>query len=493
MVTALCIVVGGSLGGFLMMPEPQAHAALPAAVHVGPDAVDLNSDPTLLSRLLAQRYLTASITLTAAGQRVSASRARFGARVDLTHLEQLLARAADPRSIMRRIHTDHLGEQPVQLRIPVELDPERALPLVKRLKDLVDRAPTDARVDPRKGEVVREQQGVTLDLLATLEQLHAGMASGSGEVEAALHVVTPRRRIGAFENLDMSTKLSTFQTRHSRGDKARKRTHNLRVAAARLDGLVIAPGEVFDFNEVVGDRTRAGGFKMAPVIAYGKLVDGMGGGTCQVASTLHGAVFFAGLPVVTRHPHSRPSYYIKLGLDAAVAYGSLNFRFKNDRSYPIVLGMTVKDGRVRAAIHGAEQQRSVTFIRRIDAALPFEEKEQSDPKLPAGLRVLSQRGVPGFKVTRMRVVHSDGGRHAVREKSQDTYPATTQYWRVGTGAEVPADFEAPGDDRHPEYTADEYMRAVARPGATELEVSKRPGRYGTFGWTEREKMLATAQ
>lgn len=490
--TVGCVLLGGALGGLLMLPEPQAHAAQPAAVHVGGGPVDLSSDPALLARLLAHRYLAASITVTAAGQKVTASRARFGARVDLTHLEKLLRRAADPRSVMRRIHTDHVGDQPLLLQLPIELHAAQAMPLLKQLKDRVDRAPTDARVDPRKGEVVREQQGVTLDLYATLESLHVGLAQGAETIEAALHVIIPARRIGAFHDIDMSTILASFQTRHSRGDKARNRTHNLRVASAKLDGLVIAPGETFDFNAVVGDRTRAAGFKKAPVIAYGKLVDGMGGGTCQVASTLHAAVFFAGLPVLTRHPHSRPSHYIKMGLDAAVAYGSLNFRFRNDRDYPIVLGVTVESGRVRAAIHGKHQDRSVTFIRRIDEALRFPEKEQDDPKLPRGLRILSQRGVPGFKVTRLRVVHSNATGYAIREKSQDTYPATTQYWRVGTGQEAPPDFELPKNDSHPEYTADEYMKAILHPGADHLEVTRRPGRYGTFGWTEREKMLMPA-
>ena len=112
---------------------------------------------------------------------------------------------------------------------------------------------------------------------------------------------------------------------------------------------MIEPGEVFDFNAVVGDRTAINGFRRRKVIADGELVDGVGGGTCQIASTLHAAVFFAGLPILTRNPHSHPSYYIKLGLDAAVAYGSLNFRFKNDRPYPLVLEATVDDGFVYAA------------------------------------------------------------------------------------------------------------------------------------------------
>lgn len=488
--TVVSILLSGALGGFLMLPEPQAHAALPVPIVVGAEPLRAIHDPDRTARLLAHRYLSAPMEVHAEGQTIVASRARFGVQVDLTHLQALLTDAQDARSVMRRVHAAHRGAQVLHLPVPVELDQERALPLLLQLKDRVDTAAIDARIDPRQGEVKRSRRGVTLDLYATLERIDMALAEGQQRVEAAVDVVEPRRRATAYEHVDMSAELASFQTLHSRGERARNRTHNLKVAASKIDGLVLEPGEVFDFNEIVGDRTRAGGFKMAPVISYGKLVDGMGGGTCQVASTLHGAVFFAGLPVEERHPHSRPSYYIKLGLDAAVAYGTLNFRFRNDRPYPIVLDMTVKDGRVRAAIHGAAQDRQVTFIRRVDRALPFAEKFVDDPDLPRGLRVLRQRGVPGFEVTRMRVVQDADGRHGTRERSTDTYPPTTQLWRVGTGNEPPEGYSMPDNDSHLEYTTDEYLRAVHRPGQRRLDVTKTAGRFGTYGWTEREGMLA---
>ena len=156
------------------------------------------------------------------------------------------------------------------------------------------------------------------------------------------------------------------------------------------------------------------------MIADGELVDGVGGGTCQIASTLHAAVFFAGLPILTRNPHSHPSYYIKLGLDAAVAYDTLNFRFKNDRPYPLVLEATVEDGFVYAALHGPERTHTVTFLRRIDATMPFDEKVVRDESLPRGMRILQQRGIPGFKITRFRVVQrrAHARRHA---RAHDRY------------------------------------------------------------------------
>ena len=115
---------------------------------------------------------------------------------------------------------------------------------------------------------------------------------------------------------------------------------------------MILPGETFDFNDVVGPRDEANGYKVAPVIAQGELVDGIGGGTCQIAGTLHGAAFFAGLDIVERHPHTRPSFYIKMGLDATVVYPTITLRLRNSFDHPVVLHETVRDGLVRAEVLG---------------------------------------------------------------------------------------------------------------------------------------------
>ncbi|MDD9946585.1 MAG: VanW family protein [Myxococcales bacterium] len=475
----------GALAGFLMWPEPGARAAGPTSVEVAGHQIHLNGDVHRLARLVAHRYLATPVRLRGREVELSTSRAALGIRVDVAHLAALLTHAANPRSVMRRVH-GHLREgQPLRLPIPAAVDTERALPWLKRLKDAVDRAPVDARIDPRKGEIVPAQSGRGLDLFASLEALDDAARSGARVLEAVVHTRAPTRNVSAYERIDMSAVLARFETSYSRLQKARDRTHNLQVAASKVDGLVIRPDEVFDFNATVGDRTRSNGFRMAPVIAYGKLVDGMGGGTCQIASTLHSAVLFAGLPVLARSPHSRPSFYIKLGLDAAVAYGTLNFRFRNDLPYPVVLGMTVAAGKVSAAVYGARQDREVTFMRRVEQAIPFSEKTIEDEGLPSGLRVLTQRGIPGFRLTRFRVVRDLGTGQATRERDTDSYPPTTQIWRVGTGPEAKEDYQPPDNDSHPEYVADEYLRAVQRPGRPGLDVSRKPGRYGTYGWTKR--------
>jgi vancomycin resistance protein YoaR len=474
------------------VPEPAAHAARSvelalAGAPVGPEGEVEGAEA--VARALAQRYLGGRVVLRVAGIERTVRRADLGVSVDLARLAALLAHARDPLSSMRRVHEQKLGGEVLRLSMPATLDAERTSALLLQLKDRVDRAPVDAHIDPRQRRAVAAQPGLSLDVYGSLERIDRALARGDAEVQLATLALPARRSVESLQHVDMRAVLGDFTTRYARGTDAQDRIHNLQVAASRIDGHVVEPGEVFDFNEVVGDRTSIHGFRMAKVIADGELVDGVGGGTCQIASTLHAAVFFAGLPIVTRNPHSHPSYYIKLGLDAAVAYGSLNFRFQNDRPYPIVLEATVADGCVYAALHGPERTHTVTFLRRIDETVPFEERVELDPSLPRSMRILQQRGVPGFKITRLRVIHDERTRAAQRERATDTYPPTTQIWRVGTGPEPGPDFQPPKNDAHPEYIADEFMSAAQGPRTDGIEVEVTAGRTGSYGWTEREQML----
>jgi len=174
-------------------------------------------------------------------------------------------------------------------------------------------------------------------------------------------------------------------------------------------------------------------------------------------------------------------------------YPTINFRFKNTFDFPIVLHETVANGVVRAEILGQPRKLTVSYFRRIDEVMPFEEVERKTPKLPEGARILAQRGIPGFRTTSSRVVRD--GAYAMREKWSDAYPPTMQIVHVGTG---PKDEGAKLlDDTHPEYVVDEYLVVTQGPdirsptaggpepggGTTE---SREPGKTGEHGWTERQ-------
>ncbi|NMA69305.1 MAG: vancomycin resistance protein, partial [Desulfitobacterium sp.] len=121
------------------------------------------------------------------------------------------------------------------------------------------------------------------------------------------------------------------------------RTENIRLAAKAIDGKVLEPGEVFSFNETVGRRTTEAGYKQAIIIEGRTFVLGLGGGICQVSSTLYNAVDLAQFEIIERHHHSLRINYVPPGKDAAVYYGVLDFRFRNNTKESLILRTSVKD------------------------------------------------------------------------------------------------------------------------------------------------------
>lgn len=441
------------------------------------------------SMAIARAWLARPVAIVVEGERTDKTREQLGARVDAARVKSLLAQARDARSVLRRRHARLAPGAPLALAVPFTIDADAAMAALLQVKDEHDRAPVDAHFDLETRRVSRDVPGRQVDARSTLAKLEDALWAGATNVDAIVETVPARRTAAQIEGVQADAVLGWFETKYARDVRHEPRSFNLRLAASKLDGHVVLPGETFDFNQVVGARNEANGYKVAPVIAQGELVDGIGGGTCQIAGTLHSAAFFAGLEIPERKPHTRPSFYIKMGLDAAVAYPAVTLQIRNPYPFAIVLHERVDRGVVRAEILGPKRTRDVTFARRIDDVVAFAEKEVPDEKLPKGARELKQRGIPGFKVTRWRILRD--GPFAVREHHQDYYPPTTQIWRVGAGpAHQDSKFEA-NDDEHPEYVADHYLEISQGPDikgshGTDTIESRVPGRTGEYGWTVRE-------
>jgi vancomycin resistance protein YoaR len=486
---ALALFASASgIAGYQFIPEAQAHAAVTPQLQLEGRSVPDQAELRVFALEVARSHLAQRITLDVGPWQFDTTRAALGVRVDLDGLERMLAAARDASSAQRRLHVQQLGDLPLALSVPAELDDERAQRWLLRIKDQVFQRERDARIDLRTNKVIPEQAGLALDVHGTLDALAAATFRGETRVAARVLKTQPGRTREALSGLSFDAVLGTFESRYNTLDS--NRSYNLRVAARHVDGIVLMPGDEFDFNRTVGERSEANGFRPAPVIASGELTDGVGGGTCQIAGTLHAAVFFAGLPFLERTPHTRPSSYLKLGLDATVSYPKLNFRFKNDMPHPLAIGIEVGQGRVRIELRGPKTgQRDVSFVRRIDEIKPFTEATRDDPSLPAGVKVLAQRGVPGFEVTSFRVVRDAESEQVQRERRHDLYPPTTQIWRVGKGPAAAAGYKPPEGDQHPEYRADEYLILSMGPSTQGLEETlRREGRSGVAGWTAKEGM-----
>jgi vancomycin resistance protein YoaR len=198
--------------------------------------------------------------------------------------------------------------------------------------------------------------------------------------------------------------LGFWETRYSALAVDSDRTYNLKVGADHLNGHILKPHEVFSFNEVVGDRTEKEGYRVAPVIQGGELIDGLAGGMCQIASTLHAAAFFAGLDIVSSTPHSRPSAYITMGLDSTVVYPTTDLKLSNPYDFPVVMHYQVNQGSVKVELLGKERPNRVIFEREIKTETPFGVETRSDPEAPPGQKLVLQEGYPGFTLIRRRYI-----------------------------------------------------------------------------------------
>ncbi len=162
------------------------------------------------------------------------------------------------------------------------------------------------------------------------------------------HVTTNMIGTEAFPDL-----LSEFSTTYAASNK--NRTTNLMLAASKINGTVIMPGESFSYNKVVGARTISAGYKEAPIYVEGKVEDGLGGGICQITSTLYNAVVYANLEITQRTNHQFVPSYVSASRDATVVYGAIDFQFKNNRTYPIKLVCSVSSGIANFKIFGLRQ------------------------------------------------------------------------------------------------------------------------------------------
>jgi vancomycin resistance protein YoaR len=196
-----------------------------------------------------------------------------------------------------------------------------------------------AKMDAKGGLVLAEpeQKGIELDTAATKAAvLKNGVAALADGETVELTVKEEQPKVTASDLGKMGTLLAAFTTDY--GGSPRNRKANVALAASKINGTLMAPGEVFSYNACVGPREAELGWKMAHQYQDGLVVDGIGGGVCQVSTTLYNAVLLADLKIVLRENHSMPVAYVRPGRDATVSYDSVDFKFENSTDGPIFLG-----------------------------------------------------------------------------------------------------------------------------------------------------------
>lgn len=226
------------------------------------------------------------------------------------------------------------------------------------------------------------------------------------------------------KEMGFNTLIASFSTLHEGHIDDEGRNVNLAIAAEKIDGLIIPPGGKFSFNKVVGPRTRECGFKNAGVISQGKVIPGLGGGICQVSTTLYRTALQAGLKIDERHNHSIYDgiEYAQRGLDAAVAWGYKDFKFRNNLDLPVLISAKAGPGHVMIELYAERVPfESVVLETRNEKKHPFRTEVKKNKKLKKGDKRVLHPGVTGYSIETYRIITHKDGNSKEERMSKDRY------------------------------------------------------------------------
>lgn len=287
--------------------------------------------------------------------------------------------------------------------------------------------PKDAYYVKDPFEIFPHVDGVDFDLEKAKEMLK----EDKDEYEIELKITKPKITTDKLGTEAFPDLLSSFSTRYDASNVPR--TTNLKLAMKKLDGVVVKPEETFSYNKTLGKRTAEAGYKEAGGYAGGKVVQTLAGGICQISSTLYDAVVYANLEIVERHNHMFLAGYVGAGKDATVVYGSLDLKFKNTRSYPIMIKTTIGNGIAKIDIFGIKEEveYEVEISTNILSYTTYKVIYEQDNSLKAGKEKVSQNGMNGCKSITYKILKLNGNEVSRSVLSSDSYDPMNKIVRVG--------------------------------------------------------------
>lgn len=345
------------------------------------------------------------------------TKGKEGIKIDTdTLLTKIKERLADKKI------TDEYVEIPVIQKSPEPID-------LDKIHNEIYKEAKDAYYTKDPFTVFEEVEGVDFNVEEAKKML---AAEDKQEYTIPLTITKPKITINDIGSEAFPDKLSSFTTRYDPG--AKDRNTNLQLACQKLNNKVILAGETFSYNKTLGERTIAAGYKNAKVYENGQVVDGIGGGICQISSTLYNAVLLANLEITERRNHQFVTSYLPAGRDATVVYGMTDFKFKNTRKYPVKIKASVSGGVASIGIYGIKEENEYTFSfeTRTISTIPTSTRYIEDPTLPVGTEKIKQKGANGLKTETYITKMLNGKIISKTLLSRDTYDAMQKIILKGT-------------------------------------------------------------
>ena len=304
----------------------------------------------------------------------------------------------------------------------IEIPAEKAWPSkvdIDKIHQDIYKQVQDAYVTKDPVEVHPEVIGIDFNI----EDAKKILEENKEQYEIPLQITNPQVTLSNLGSEAFPEKISSYSTRYDGGDK--DRSTNLEIACKKIDEKIVLPGETFSYNKTLGARTTQAGYKTAKVYENGAVVNGVGGGICQISSTLYNAVLKANMQIVERRNHQFITSYVPEGRDATVAYGVTDFKFKNTRKYAIKIKASASNGVATISIYGIKEnsEYNITFETKTISTIPFTEKYIEDNTIAEGTEQIKQNGANGC-VTETYIIKSINGQVVSKDLlSKDTYSA----------------------------------------------------------------------
>lgn len=320
-------------------------------------------------------------------------------------------------------------EENRKIIIPVnEILPEEIN--IEKIYNEIKKDAQNAYISQEPLEVHSHVNGV--DFAVSLKEAKNILEEQKEEYVIPLKITIPEITLNDLGKEAFPQILGTFSTTYNTSNQ--NRITNLKLASEKIDGTIILPGETFSYNKVVGERTIAKGYKEAAVYAGGKVVDGIGGGICQLSSTLYNSVLYANLEITSRSNHRFLTSYVTAGRDATVSWGTIDFCFKNTRSYPIKITSEVKNGVVTTSIYGIKEEKEyeVVIESKVTEVIPYSTKYVKDSTLKEDEEEIVQYGANGAKSETYKIVKYNGIVVSREQISSDIYSPLERIVKRGT-------------------------------------------------------------
>lgn len=479
------------LSGFLLILADEASAGtLPAGLTAG--GMNLTGMTGEEAKQKIEEQIEAQsgqqITLTIDGGEITVTAKELGfSWINQEETKNAVEQYAGGNLLRRYLNQKSLEETPVDLALETKIDDGKLSELIDtRLNEYVRPAQDAEIIKTADGfEVTESVSGLEVDKDATRKALDKAISDGLTQPVTVTAVVTKSEPTRTKEQLlTIQDELGSFSTTFSAGN--RSRTKNLTTGAGKINGTVLMPGEEFSAYTWLTPFTIENGYASAGSYSNGQVVDTVGGGACQICTTLYNAALLSELEITQRQNHSMVVGYVKPSMDSAIAGTVKDLKFKNSYDTPIYLEGLVKGSTLIFTVYGQETRpanREIKFVSEtISTKDPGEPIRNQDPTLAPGTEVKVQSAHTGLQSRLWKYVYVDGAETEKTLVSTDSYMASKAIYRVGPAlpAETPEQTVNP-DGSDPNAAADLNMGSMPGGPAASLPAGTGPAGPGAVG------------